>query len=43
LALGLPLQVCVKDVTVIGILERMDAEDREGSKCIREWITEEQR
>jgi hypothetical protein len=33
----------VKDITVIGILERLDAEDHEGSKCIREWITEEQR
>jgi hypothetical protein len=35
--------VYVKDITVIGILERLDAEDHEGGNCIREWITEEQR
>ena len=35
--------VCVRDVTVIGILERMDAEAHEGSKCVLGWIKEEQR
>jgi hypothetical protein len=39
----LHLEVYVKDVTVIGILERMDAEAHEVSKCIREWITRERR
>ena len=34
--------VC-EDVTVISILERMDAEAHEVSKCIREWITGERR
>jgi hypothetical protein len=31
----------MKDVTVIEILERLDAEAHEVSECIREWITRE--